>query len=152
MLTLPSSAPIGPLPPRASPLTVVRLLPGVRSTVPDLGLAATNVVIEVASGAGLDVFRGWQQLARFGGTLLSITTLLILVGLITSRGRTRAGVGLFGLGGLAPIVSPALSGSYSGCYSVPMGGPLVAAAAIALREAYTRIAPKASTMGHHAPH
>ena len=106
----------------------------------------------MASGAGLDVFRGWQELARFGGTLLSITTLLILVGLITSRGRTRAGVGLFGLGGLAPIVSPALSGSYSGRYSVPMAGPLVAAAAIALREAYTRIAPKASTMGHHAPH
>jgi hypothetical protein len=93
-------------------------------------------------GAGLDVFRGWQELARFGGTLLSVTTLLTIVGLITSRGRARAGVVLFGLGGLSLLVSPALSGTYSGRYSVPMAGPMVAAAAIAVRETYRRIASR----------
>jgi hypothetical protein len=73
--------------------------------------------------AGLDVFRGWQELGRFGGTLLSVTTLLTAVGLIVSRGIPRAGVVLFGLGGLALIVSPALSGTYVGRYVVPMAGP-----------------------------
>jgi hypothetical protein len=93
-------------------------------------------------GVGLDAFRAWQELARFGGTLLSITTLLTVVGLITSRGRPRAGVVLFGLGGLALIISPALSGWYAGRYSVPMAGPMMAAAAIAVRETYRRITPR----------
>jgi hypothetical protein len=85
-------------------------------------------------GAGLDVVRAWQKLGRFGATLLSITTLLTVVGLIICRGRARAGVVLFGLGGLALIVSPALSGTYLGRYTVPMAGPMMAAAAIAIRE------------------
>jgi hypothetical protein len=96
-------------------------------------------------GAGLDVFRGWQELGRFGGTLLSVTTLLTVVGLITTRGRPRAGVVLFGLGGLALIVSPALSGTYAGRYVVPMAGPMMAAAAIAIRETYRRIAARPAT-------
>lgn len=98
-------------------------------------------------------------LAWLGAILVAGLALRVLlavslwpVGLITSRGRARAGVVLFGLGGLALIVSPALSGSYSGRYSVLMAGPLVAAAAIAVRETYRRIAPKTSTMGHHAAH
>lgn len=92
--------------------------------------------------AGLDSFRRWQELVRFGGTLLSVTTLLTVVGLITTRGRLRAGVVLFGLGGLALIVAPALSGTYAGRYAVPMAGPMMAAAAIAIREIYRRIAAR----------
>ena len=95
-------------------------------------------------GAGLDVFRGWQELGRFGATLLTVTTLLTLVGLITSRGLPRAGVLLFGLGGLALIASAALSGTYAGRYVVPMAGPLMAAAAIAAHETYRRIASASS--------
>ena len=49
---------------------------------------------------------------------------------------------LFGLGGLALIVSPALSGTYTGRYAVPMAGPMMAAAAIGVRETYTRIAAR----------
>ena len=66
------------------------------------------------------------------------------MGLITSRGLPRAGVLLFGLGGLALIASAALSGTYAGRYVVPMAGPLMAAAAIAAHETYRRIASASS--------
>ena len=89
--------------------------------------------------AGLAVVRRLQQIGRFGGTLLSLTTLLTLVGLIITRGRSRAGVVLFGFGGLSLIISPALSGTYAGRYTVPMAGPMVAAAAITVRELYLRV-------------
>jgi hypothetical protein len=101
--------------------------------------------------AGLDVFRGWQELGRFGGTLLTVTTLLTGLGLIISRGLPRAGVLLFGLGGLALIVSPALSGTYVGRYVVPMAGPMVAAAAIAVHEAYPRIGTRAGPISRQDP-
>jgi hypothetical protein len=92
--------------------------------------------------AGLDVFRGWQEIGRFGGTLLTVSTLLTGLALITSRGSRRAGVVLFGLGGLALIASAALSGTYAGRYVVPMAGPMMAAAAIAAHETYRRIAAR----------
>jgi hypothetical protein len=95
---------------------------------------------------GLDVLRGWQRVGRFGGTALALATLLTLVGLAIGNRRSRAGVVLFGLAGLALIVAPALTGTYAGRYTVPMAGPLMAAAAIALvevhrRRIWTRLSP-----------
>jgi 4-amino-4-deoxy-L-arabinose transferase-like glycosyltransferase len=81
---------------------------------------------------GLELLRGWQEVTRFGGTALAITTVLTLVGLWVGTRRSRAGVLLFGIGGLALLVAPALFGNYVGRYTVPMAGPLVAASAIAL--------------------
>jgi len=83
---------------------------------------------------GLDVLRPWQLVIRFGATVLSLTTLLTLLGLAIGTRRSRAGVLLFGVGGLALIVPPALTSTYSGRYTVPMAGPMMAAAAITIAE------------------
>ena len=81
---------------------------------------------------GLRFLRGWQRIVRFGGTALSIATLLVLLGLFTGTRRSRIGVLLFGIGGLSLIVAPALTANFWGRYTVPMAGPLGAAAAIAI--------------------
>jgi hypothetical protein len=91
---------------------------------------------------GLELLHDWQRLGRFGGTLLSITTLLTLLGLVLGTRRSRVGVLLFGVGGLALIVAPALTGVYVGRYTVPMAGPLVTAAAITLTELWRRVASR----------
>jgi hypothetical protein len=91
---------------------------------------------------GLEFLHDWQRLGRFGGTLLSITTLLTLLGLVVGMRRSRVGVLLFGVGGLALIVAPALSVDFTGRYTVPMAGPLVAAAAITLTELWRRLASR----------
>ena len=69
-------------------------------------------------------------MVRFGGTALAITTVLALIGLLVGPRRSRVGVLLFGIGGLALLVAPVLTGNYAGRYTVPMAGPLFAAAAI----------------------
>jgi 4-amino-4-deoxy-L-arabinose transferase-like glycosyltransferase len=89
---------------------------------------------------GLDVLRGWQRVGRFGATALTLATLLTIAGLAIGTRRSRAAVVLFGLGGLALIVAPALGGTYAGRYTVPMAGPLMAAAAIAIVELLRRFA------------
>ncbi len=81
---------------------------------------------------GLEFLRGWQEVFRFGGTALAVTTVLTLIGLFVGGRRSRVGVLLFGIGGLALLVAPVLTGNYVGRYTVPMAGPLVAASAIAL--------------------
>jgi hypothetical protein len=63
-----------------------------------------------------------------------MTTLLTLIGLMVGTRRSRVAVFLFGVGGLAMLVPPALTGTYAGRYMVPMAGPMMAAAAIAVVE------------------
>ena len=87
---------------------------------------------------GLQVLRGWQVAIRFGATLLSITTILTLLGLMIGDFRSRLAVFLFGCGGLSLLIAPVLTGTYSGRYTVPMAGPLMAAAGIAVRELWLR--------------
>jgi 4-amino-4-deoxy-L-arabinose transferase-like glycosyltransferase len=81
---------------------------------------------------GLEFLRGWQEVIRFGGTALAVTTVLVLIGLLVGPRRSRVGVLLFGIGGLALLVAPVLTGNYVGRYTVPMAGPLTAATAIAI--------------------
>ena len=50
---------------------------------------------------GRKFLRAWQHVTRFGATLLSVTTVLILIGLLIGTRRSRLGVLLFGVGGLA---------------------------------------------------
>lgn len=87
---------------------------------------------------GLELLRGWQQVFRFGAPALAITTVLALVGLFVGGRRSRAGVLLFGIGGLALLVAPVLTGNFVGRYTVPMAGPLLAAAAITLLALWRR--------------
>ena len=81
---------------------------------------------------GLEFLRGWQEVFRFGGTALAVTTVLTLLGLFVGGRRSRVGALLFGIGGLALLVAPVLTGNYVGRYTVPLAGPLVAGSAIAL--------------------
>lgn len=87
---------------------------------------------------GRHFLRAWQHVTRFGATLLSVTTLLLLVGLAIGTRRSRVGVLLFGVGGLALLVAPVLTGNYIGRYLVPMTGPMVAAAAVTITELWRR--------------
>jgi hypothetical protein len=91
---------------------------------------------------GLRVLRGWQEVIRFGATALFVTTLLTLVGLAIGSRRSRVGVLLFGVGGLSLILAPAVTGTYAGRYTVPMAGPLMAAAAITLNEIWRATASR----------
>jgi len=85
-----------------------------------------------ARASGLRLLHDWQRVFRFGATLLFITTLLTMIGLAIGPRRSRVGVLLFGVGGLSLLVAPVLTGTYSGRYTVPMAGPLMAAAAITI--------------------
>jgi 4-amino-4-deoxy-L-arabinose transferase-like glycosyltransferase len=76
----------------------------------------------------------WHHVTRFGATALSVTTVLMLIGLLIGTRRSRVGVLLFGVGGLALLVAPVLTGNYIGRYVVPLTGPMMAAAAITLTE------------------
>ena len=81
---------------------------------------------------GLEFLRHWQQVVRFGATALWITTVLVALGVAIGTRPSRAGVLLFGIGGLTLILAPALTANYWGRYTVPMAGPLMAASAITL--------------------
>jgi hypothetical protein len=86
--------------------------------------------------SGLDVLRAEQLVVRFGATALFVATILVLIGLAIGTRRSRVGVLLFGIGGLSMLVAPVLTGTYSGRYTVPMAGPLMAAAAITITEGW----------------
>jgi 4-amino-4-deoxy-L-arabinose transferase-like glycosyltransferase len=81
---------------------------------------------------GLQFLRAWHHVTRFGATALFVTTVLTLIGLVIGTRRSRVGVMLFGVGGLALLVAPVLTGNYIGRYLVPLTGPLMAAAAITI--------------------
>lgn len=83
---------------------------------------------------GRRILRGWQVVFRLGATLLSITTVLTLIGLAVGSRRSRFGVLLFGVGGLSLLAAPVLTGNYVGRYTVPVAGPLMAATAITITE------------------
>ncbi len=89
---------------------------------------------------GLEVLHDLQNGIRFGGTALSITTLLTLLGLFIGTRRSRVGVLLFGVGGLSMILAPVLTGAYVGRYTVPLGGAMAAAAAVTLTELWRAMA------------
>ncbi len=87
---------------------------------------------------GRRFLRAWQHVTRFGATLLSVTTVLMLIGLLVGTRRSRLGVLLFGVGGLALLISPVLTGNYIGRYLVPLTGPMMAAAAVTITELWRR--------------
>jgi hypothetical protein len=76
--------------------------------------------------------RHYQLIFRFGATMLSLCTLLTLLGLFIGSRRSRAGVILFGVSGFVLLLPEALLGAYLGRYTVPIAGPMGAAASIVL--------------------
>ncbi|MBO0712191.1 MAG: phospholipid carrier-dependent glycosyltransferase [Acetobacteraceae bacterium] len=99
----------------------------------------------------LQLLHDWQRVVRFGATALFITTVLTLVGLIIGTRRSRAAVILFGLGGLSLIVAPVLVGNYTGRFTVPMAGPLMAGAAVTILEAWRQYGTAASERSQTRP-
>jgi 4-amino-4-deoxy-L-arabinose transferase-like glycosyltransferase len=86
----------------------------------------------------LHALHAYQRVFRLGGTLLTITTLLTLLGLAMGPRRARVGAFLFGVGALSCLLPQAWGAAYIGRYSVPLAGPLGAAAAIAVWELWRR--------------
>lgn len=78
----------------------------------------------------------WQRGFGFGATMLTITTLLTLIGLVMPG--KRAYILLFGGGGISLLLAPSLIGFYVARYSVPMAAPMLAAAAITADKLWLR--------------
>ncbi|MGH2953359.1 MAG: glycosyltransferase family 39 protein [Solirubrobacterales bacterium] len=87
---------------------------------------------------GLEQLRDYQTVFRFGATALAITTALSLLGLLIGPRRNRVAVLLFGVGGLAILLLPALSVQYAARYMVPVAPLLAAGAAISVLSAWRR--------------
>ena len=85
----------------------------------------------------------YQRVFRFGGTALTIVTLLTLLGLCLGRRRERIALMLLGVGSLAMILVPTFSVNYSGRYTVPPAGLLAAAGAIGAMAIWKRLRPTA---------
>ena len=102
----------------------LRQLEGVMETFFD------DFIVNKAAG-GLAVLHDYKRWARFGGTLLSLSTLLLVLGLLVGSRRSRIAVLLFGGTGLLLLIPAPLAGNYVGRYIVPSAGPMMAAAAIA---------------------
>lgn len=105
--------------------------PGYADTIRDVEAGMQeffNPFRTTKDASGLDFLHGYQRVFRFGATLLTLTTLLTLVGLLVGPRRSRIGVLLFGVGGLSLLAVPTLTVYYTGRYSVPVA-PLMAAGA-----------------------
>jgi hypothetical protein len=87
----------------------------------------------------INAFYDYQRIVRFGGTLLTISTLLILIGLFVGSRRSRLAILLLGVGGLAILILPIFASNYIGRYTVPPAGPIMAAAAIAAMSIVSRL-------------
>lgn len=91
--------------------------------------------IEIAmEPAALQDLHQYQRVFRFGATALSLCTLLAILGLLIGRRRIRVGILLFAASGIALLVSPAIAGIYVGRYTVPIAGPMAAAAALTVAQ------------------
>ena len=75
----------------------------------------------------------YERVFGFGAVLLTLCTLLILPGVFIGSRRSRAGVLLLGIGGLAQLIVPTVSVFYTGRYLVPVAGLVAGAAAISAR-------------------
>jgi hypothetical protein len=81
---------------------------------------------------GSHFLQGYVHPFRFGATLLSLCSLLTLLGLFVGDRRFRIGVLLFGGGGLAMLILSSFGAWYVGRYTVTIAGPVSAGAAIAI--------------------
>ncbi|HST42611.1 MAG TPA: hypothetical protein VLK58_24030 [Conexibacter sp.] len=78
----------------------------------------------------LGFLHDYQRTFRFGATLLTISTALILLGLLVGPRRNRIAVLVLGVGGLAMILLPTFSIIYIGRYTVPPASLIAAGGAI----------------------
>jgi hypothetical protein len=74
----------------------------------------------------------YERVFGFGATLLSVCTLLTVLGLLVGPRRNRLGVLLFGVGGLAQLIGPTVGVLYMGRYLVPVAGLIAGGAAISV--------------------
>jgi hypothetical protein len=72
----------------------------------------------------------YEQWFGFGATLVTVCTLLTILGLVTGPRRYRIGALMFGVAGLAQLLGPTVAVLYMGRYTVPVAGFLAAGAAI----------------------
>jgi 4-amino-4-deoxy-L-arabinose transferase-like glycosyltransferase len=116
---------------------------GVRTTAKGMEEFFDPFSIERDAGL-LGFLHDYQRVFRFGGTALTIATLLTLLGLCLGRRRERIALMLLGVGSVAMILIPTFSVNYSGRYTVPPAGLLAAAAAIAAMAIWRRFRPTAT--------
>lgn len=79
---------------------------------------------------GSHFMQGYVHPFRFGATLLTLCSLLTLLGLFIGDRRLRIGVLLFGVGGLAMLILSSFGAWYVGRYTVTIAAPVSAGAAI----------------------
>lgn len=79
---------------------------------------------------GLRFLHDYQRTFRVGATLLTIATVLILLGLLVGPRRNRIAVLVLGVGGLAMLILPTFSIIYVARYSVPPAALIVSGGAV----------------------
>jgi hypothetical protein len=84
------------------------------------------------NGQLLALLSGYGRVFGFGAVLLSLCTLLTVVGLFVVPRRSRAAVLLLGGSGLAQLLVPTVSVLYMGRYLVPVAGLIAGSAAISV--------------------
>ena len=84
------------------------------------------------SPRGTQFLMDYEHPFRFGATLLTLCSLLTVLGLLIGDRRLRVGVLLFGVGGLAMLTLSMFGAWYTGRYVVPVAGPIAAGASTAL--------------------
>ena len=90
----------------------------------------------------IDMMSAYERVFGFGGVLLTLCTILIVPGLFVGSRRSRAGVLLLGIGGLAQLLLPTFLVMYSGRYLVPVAGLVAGGAAISARSLTRAAAPR----------
>jgi 4-amino-4-deoxy-L-arabinose transferase-like glycosyltransferase len=85
-----------------------------------------------ASPGSVDFLQSYEHPFRFGATLLTLCSLLTLLGLLVGDRRLRTGVFLFGVGALAMLALSMFGAWYVGRYTVPVAAPVAAGASLAL--------------------
>lgn len=92
-----------------------------------------------AIGGGVGTVGEVQDWLRVHPPLLLVAVVLALIGLELARGRLRTGLWLLLGMGLLLLIVPSATAIYNARYAVPASGPLVAAGAIGLWLAGTRL-------------
>jgi hypothetical protein len=127
----------------ANPLGVDRMAPDTRGWYHDaFSLAPGNqAVVDEPTWSALG---DWQLATSIEGPGMLLLLLFIPVGLVACRGRARLGVLLIGTSSFLLLLIPVATLNYDGRFSVPVQGPLAAAAAIGAWGAARRVVPAAA--------
>ena len=116
-----------------------------------LGAYYTPEALSVNEGA-LDALTELQQVLRVQPLLMLQAIILGALGAWFARGRVRAGILLLIGTSVLLLLIPSAVGTYNARYTIPIGGPLIAAGALGLWACIERLRGRQADAGAVEPH